>query len=68
MIFTISQIILGILLILAIIIQGKEGGLAKQWIGDSFRSKRGVEKFLFFLTIFLAILFLISSILAVIKT
>lgn len=68
MIFTIFQIVLGILLIVTILLQGKGGWLTKRWSGDSFRSKRGVEKFLFFLTILLAIFFLISSILVVVTT
>lgn len=68
MIFTLSHIILGILLIVTILLQGKGGWLAKRWSSESFRSKRGVEKSLFFLTILLAIFFLISSILVVITT
>lgn len=68
MIFTLLHIIMGILLIATILLQGKGGWLSKRWSGDSFRSKRGVEKFLFFLTIVLAIFFLISSILVVIIT
>lgn len=63
MILNFTQIVLGILFIIAILFQGKGGGLIKRWAGESFRSKRGVEKTLFFLTILLAILFLVSSIL-----
>lgn len=65
MILTIVHIFLGILLMLTILLQGKGGGVTQRWIGESFRSKRGMEKTLFFLTIFLAILFLVSSILIV---
>lgn len=68
MILTVVQIILGFLLMVTILLQGKGGWLTKRWAGESFRSKRGVEKILFSLTILLAILFLISSILVVIKT
>lgn len=68
MILTVLHIILGILLITTILLQGKGGLLTKRWAGESFRSKRGVEKTLFFITIFLAIFFLISSILVVIST
>lgn len=68
MILTVVHIILGFLLIIAIFLQGKGGWLTKKWAGESFRSKRGVEKTLFFLTILLAALFLISSILVIITT
>ena len=68
MILIISHIILGTLLIIAILLQGKGGWLTRKWAGESFRSKRGMEKILFFLTIILAILFLISSILVVVTT
>ncbi|MBL7150356.1 preprotein translocase subunit SecG [Candidatus Microgenomates bacterium] len=68
MILTAFQIILGILLIVLILSQGKGGLLSKRWAGDNFRSKKGVEKVLFFLTIFLGIAFIVSSILVVITT
>lgn len=68
MILTVVHIILGILLITAILLQGQGGGLSKRWTGTSFHSKRGMEKTLFFLTILLAIFFLISSIVIVITT
>jgi len=66
MILTIAQIVIGFSFILIVLFQGKGGFLTKRWAGESFRSKRGVEKTLFFLTIILAILFLISSILIVV--
>jgi len=67
MILNIFQISLSILLIFAILIQGKGGGLIKKWKGESFQSKKGIEKIIFFLTIFLVVLFLISSILIIIS-
>lgn len=66
MILKIIHLFLGGLLVLTILLQGKGGGLAKKWSGDSFHSRRGLEKSLFSLTILLTILFLISSILAVV--
>ena len=65
MTLSIFHIILGIFLIITILLQGKEGGLAKKWGGKNFRSKRGMEKIVFLLTIILAILFILTSILVV---
>ena len=61
---TIFQIITAALLITTILIQAKGTGLGSSWggSGESYRSKRGVEKILFRLTIILACLFLLSSI------
>ena len=67
MILTVFHLIVGVLLILAILLQGKGGGLTGKIAGENFRSKRGIEKMLFFLTILLAILFLVTSILVNIK-
>lgn len=63
-VLVILQIIVSFLLIAAILLQAKGTGLGVTFgqIGDSYHSKRGVEKFLFFLTIFLAALFLLFSI------
>lgn len=66
MILNIIHFLLGGLLILVILFQGKAGGLAKTWGGANFYSRRGLEKMLFILTIILTVLFLISSILAVV--
>lgn len=56
----IVQVIISILLIGAILLQGKGVGLSSVFGGESsvFRTKRGIEKTLFVLTIILAILFL----------
>lgn len=58
------QIILGILLILVIIIQQKGSGLGASFGGDMgfYRTKRGAEKLLFYATIAIAVLFIISSV------
>lgn len=57
------QIILGILLILVIIIQQKGTGLGTAFGGDFsfYRTKRGAEKLLFYLTILLSSAFILLS-------
>ena len=62
--FSIAQIVLSIALILAILFQVRGGGLGSIFGQAStvFRTKRGVEKTLFQLTIVLAVLFIIISI------
>lgn len=67
-ILQITQITLSILLTMAILLQARGTGLGRAWGGggESFRSKRGVEKILFRLTIILAILFFLSSIISAI--
>ena len=62
--FSIAQIVLSIALILAILFQVRGGGLGGIF-GQSnavFRTKRGVEKTLFQLTIVLVVLFITISI------
>ena len=63
---SVAQIILSIALILAVLLQVKGGGLGGIFgQADSvFRTKRGVEKTLFQLTIVLVVLFIIVSVLA----
>ena len=62
--FSVAQIVLSIALILAILFQVRGGGLGGIFGQAStvFRTKRGVEKTLFQLTIVLAVLFIIISI------
>ncbi|PIY65272.1 preprotein translocase subunit SecG [Candidatus Shapirobacteria bacterium CG_4_10_14_0_8_um_filter_39_15] len=62
-IIIIVQIIISIALISAILLQARGTGLGAAWGGggESYRSKRGVEKILFYLTIILAVLFFITS-------
>jgi len=62
--FSVAQIVLSIALILAILFQVRGGGLGGIFGQAStvFRTKRGVEKTLFQLTIVLVILFVIISI------
>ena len=63
---SVAQIILAIALILAVLLQVRGGGLGGIFgQADSvFRTKRGVEKTLFQLTIVLVVLFIIVSVLA----
>lgn len=67
-IFTIVQIIVAALLVVVIILQhrGTEAGIAFGGGGESFRSKRGLEKFLYYATIVLGILFAANSILTLV--
>jgi len=65
---SVAQIILSIALILAVLLQVRGGGLGGIFgQPDSvFRTKRGVEKTLFQLTIALVVLFITISLLALI--
>lgn len=58
------QIIIAILLVLVILVQQKGTGLGGTFGGELgfYRTKRGAEKLLFNATIFLSVLFIISSI------
>ena len=61
---SVAQIVLSIALILAVLFQVRGGGLGGIFGQPStvFRTKRGVEKTLFQLTIVLVVLFIIVSI------
>ena len=62
-VISLIQIILGVLLILIIIIQQKGSGLGSAFGADMgfYRSKRGAEKLLFYGTIILSAIFILSS-------
>ena len=64
--FNLAQIILSAALILAVLLQVKGGGLGGIFgqADTVYRTKRGMEKTLFQLTIVLVILFIIVAILA----
>ncbi len=64
-ILLIFQIIISLILIALIMLQAKGVGLGRAWGGggEFYKSKRGVEKIVFNLTIIAAIIFFISSIL-----
>lgn len=65
---TLLQIVFSTTLIILILLQARGTGLNSAWggSGESFRSKRGVEKALFVLTIAFAVLFCLSSYLTLI--
>jgi len=60
----ITQIVLAILLISAILLQHRGTGLGGTFASESniYRSKRGIEKFLFYATIIFACLFVIITV------
>lgn len=64
-IFNIIQIVLSVLLIITILLQHRGTGLGGAFGGESniYRSKRGIEKFLFYTTIVLTVLFVTLAIL-----
>ena len=63
--FSIIQIVLSVLLVTAILLQQRGTGLGATFGGEGtvFRTKRGIEKGLFYATIGLAILFFATAIL-----
>ena len=67
-ILNISQIVISVLLVTAILMQQGGGGLSNVFGGSSggYRTKRGAEKFLFMATIALATLFLATAMLNII--
>ena len=66
----VAQIVLSIALVLAILLQVRGGGLGGIFgQPDSvYRTKRGVEKTLFQLTVALAVLFIIISLIALVAS
>jgi preprotein translocase subunit SecG len=62
---SLTQIALGILLILVILLQQKGSGLGTAFGGDFafYRSKRGAEKLMFIITIVLSTAFILLSLL-----
>ncbi|MEK7605532.1 MAG: preprotein translocase subunit SecG [Patescibacteria group bacterium] len=65
MIFNIIQIILSVLLIACVLLQTQGGGISPVFGGggEMYRSKRNIEKFLFFATAILAFLLVAVSVL-----
>ncbi len=68
-ILTFFQIIVSLLIVVTVILQsrGSDAGMAFGGGGETFRSKRGIEKVLFYATIILVVLFASNSILALIS-
>lgn len=64
MILTLIQLIISVLLIIAILLQQRGTALSSTFGGDSsgsYATRRGIQKFLLFATIILAILFLTTA-------
>lgn len=63
------QIFISLFLILLILLQGRSAGLSAPFGGgggETFKTRRGLEKILFYLTIFTAFLFALTLIAAII--
>jgi len=58
----IIQMVVSVLLIGAVMLQSQGGGLGSSFAQASYHTKRGMEKGLFVLTIGLAVVFVISSV------
>jgi preprotein translocase subunit SecG len=67
MILPIIQIVLSVLLVAAILLQQRGSGLGSAFGGEGnvFRTKRGVEKTLFYATIGIAVLFFVNAVITV---
>lgn len=68
--FNIIQIVLSIILILAVLLQVKGGGIGGIFgqADTVYRTKRGVERWLFWATIIVAALFVIISLATLVVT
>ncbi|KKQ93869.1 MAG: Preprotein translocase, SecG subunit [Candidatus Levybacteria bacterium GW2011_GWB1_39_7] len=66
-ILILTQIVVSVLLIISIMLQtrGTQAGITFGGGSETYRSKKGIEKFLFYATIVLTVLFASVSILAV---
>ena len=66
--FLITEIILGIALVILIVLQSKGTGMGSTFGGDMgfYGTKRGAEKMLFVMTIIVAFLFLSTALISVI--
>ncbi|MFY9462967.1 MAG: preprotein translocase subunit SecG [Candidatus Sungiibacteriota bacterium] len=64
----IIQIIISALLIGAVLLQRRSGGLSPAFGGDggAYRTRRGIEQWLFITTIILAVLFIAAALLNII--
>jgi len=66
-IITISQIIVSILLMVSILLQNRGSGLSSAFGGDfgGYYTKRGMEKFLFYISVVLGTIFVILAIVTI---
>ena len=64
----ISQIVICAVLVVSVLLQNRAEGLGKMFGGggEVFRTKRGLEKFLYYFTIFLVVVLIVLS-LAILK-
>jgi len=64
---TISQIIVCVLLVISILLQNRGSGLSSAFGGDfgGYYTKRGMEKFLFYASSFLGVIFVILAIVTI---
>lgn len=62
-ILTIAQVVISVLLVVVILLQEKGVGLGSSFGGggEFYRSKRGIDKFLFVATVVLSVLFIGSA-------
>ncbi len=62
-ILTIAQVVISVLLVVVILLQEKGVGLGSSFGGggEFYRSKRGIDKFLFAATVVLSVLFIGSA-------
>ena len=65
----ISQIIISVVITILILLQAQGTGLGTSWSGggETYHTRRGVEKIVFYLTIFFIALFIITSLASVIN-
>lgn len=59
----IIQIVVSFLLVISVLLQNRAEGLGKMFGGggEVFRTKRGLEKFLYYATIFLSVVLVVLS-------
>lgn len=69
-IILIIQLVISATLIALVLLQPKGVGLGRAWGGggEFYKSRRGVEKIIFYFTAFLVFAFLVSSILTLVIT
>jgi preprotein translocase subunit SecG len=66
----ILQVVVSVVMVISVLLQNRAEGLGTMFGGggEVFRTKRGLEKFLYYFTIFLAILFCALSLIIVKNT
>jgi preprotein translocase subunit SecG len=66
-IFKILQVVFAVLLVILVLMQQRGSGLGMAFGGEGnvYRSRRGIEKFLFYMTIVVATLFCVTALFSV---